>query len=644
MLRHFFDLKIKDKILYMNLFMILIMIITTGISFFNMIKSNNYLKKANEVRIPAVLVGGQTTNLLTTIRTTYYKLMLTNDPTEVSYIEQSQIQPLKQQLDASLSKLKTYALQNSNDRNSFEDLTTSYKTWNTLLDKLETLINSGNRDEALSILQGPFTKLSNKMQTAVTNLTQEDVQQSLNEKSKNESSIISDYNLTLWLIIISIVFLIALSLWFSAFLSKHIKHITEVSQAFASGDLTKDVVVLDSQDEMGELSRALNAMGVSLRYLIGEIKISSSSVASSSTSLTEMSTHMEGSSEKLAVLSTTSASATEELNANIKTVAEAVEESSSNIQQVFNSAQQIEGNINTVEDATTQMSMNMQSISSATEEMSSAVNTVATAMEEMSTSLVEVSKNATQATVVTEKAEKIADTTRKTFDILGLSAREIGNVVDVIKGIASQTNLLALNATIEAASAGEAGKGFAVVANEVKELAKQSAEASEDIRNRITEMQANTSVAAKAIAEISAIIAEINTINKTIACAVEQQTATASEISYSVMGAARASTDVSKNVQESAENANNIAKQLSNTYLAITEVTRNVENLTTSANEVSKSASEGALGASSIAKSIEHVNQSSLDTSKSAISIKSAAHNLLTLSSQLEKLVEQFKV
>jgi methyl-accepting chemotaxis protein len=131
--------------------------------------------------------------------------------------------------------------------------------------------------------------------------------------------------------------------------------------------------------------------------------------------------------------------------------------------------------------------------------MSQSVNTVAAAVEEMSASLTEVSKNASRGAQVSREAQQNAENTIVNVDNLGQAAQEIGNVIDVIKNIASQTNLLALNATIEAASAGEAGKGFAVVANEVKELAKQSAEATEDIRHRVEQIQQNTNKAIGAI-------------------------------------------------------------------------------------------------------------------------------------------------
>jgi methyl-accepting chemotaxis protein len=187
-------------------------------------------------------------------------------------------------------------------------------------------------------------------------------------------------------------------------------------------------------------------------------------------------------------------------------------------------------------------------VAAASEQVSRNVASVATASEEMQASIREISKNANDSARVAKNAVIVAQSTTDTIMKLGQSSHEIGDVIKVITSIAQQTNLLALNATIEAARAGEAGKGFAVVANEVKELAKQTAKATEEISQKIEAIQGVTKGAVTAIGEISAIINQINDISNSIASAVEEQTVTTNEIGRSVTEAAQGVSDISKNI------------------------------------------------------------------------------------------------
>ncbi len=201
----------------------------------------------------------------------------------------------------------------------------------------------------------------------------------------------------------------------------------------------------------------------------------------------------------------------------------------------------------------------------AAEQVSKNVSTVATAAEQMGSSIREIAKSAIEAARVASTAVTVADKTNLTVAKLGESSAEIGNVIKVITGIAQQTNLLALNATIEAARAGEAGKGFAVVANEVKELAKQTAKATEDISRKIEAIQGDTKGAVDAIGQIGRIINQISDIQNTIASAVEEQTATTAEIGRNVAEAAKGSNEIAQNVTGVARAARSTTEGASNT-------------------------------------------------------------------------------
>ncbi len=213
-------------------------------------------------------------------------------------------------------------------------------------------------------------------------------------------------------------------------------------------------------------------------------------------------------------------------------------------------------------------------VASAAEQVSKNVATVATSAEEMSASVKEIAKNANEAAKVATEAVSVAETTNKTVAKLGESSVEIGKVIKVITSIAQQTNLLALNATIEAARAGEAGKGFAVVANEVKELAKQTATATEDISQKIEAIQNDTKGAVTAIAQIGKVISQINDISNTIASAVEEQSATTNEIARNASEAAKGSTEISKNIANVSQAARNTTEGAGNTLSAATELSK----------------------------------------------------------------------
>jgi methyl-accepting chemotaxis protein len=212
-------------------------------------------------------------------------------------------------------------------------------------------------------------------------------------------------------------------------------------------------------------------------------------------------------------------------------------------------------------------------VSAASEQVSKNLTVVATSSEEMLASIREIAKSANEAAKMARNAVAFAESTNQTVQKLGDSSVEIGNVIKVITSIAEQTNLLALNATIEAARAGDAGKGFAVVANEVKELAKQTAQATEDISRKIEGIQGETKGAVQAIGQIAGIIRQIDDVSNTIASAVEEQTATTNEIGRNITEAARGSAEIARNVSSVADAAQSAAHGATDTQKAARALT-----------------------------------------------------------------------
>jgi methyl-accepting chemotaxis protein len=296
---------------------------------------------------------------------------------------------------------------------------------------------------------------------------------------------------------------IAIGIFVATLVSRSVSGATQAvlaqAEAIASGDLTRDDLKVRSQDELGDLTTAINKMSGSLKRMILAITDNAVQVAHAS----------------------------QELNTTSQQITANSEETSAQADVVSKAAQAV--------------SQNLQ--------------TVASAAEEMGASIKEIAKNATEAAKVATSAVKVAESTTVAVSKLGDSSTEIGQVIKVITSIAQQTNLLALNATIEAARAGEAGKGFAVVANEVKELAKETAKATEDISRKIEAIQTDTKVAVDAIASISGVINQINDISSTIATAVEEQNATTNEMSRNVSEAANGSGEITSNIAGVAEAA-----------------------------------------------------------------------------------------
>jgi methyl-accepting chemotaxis protein len=255
------------------------------------------------------------------------------------------------------------------------------------------------------------------------------------------------------------------------------------------------------------------------------------------------------------------------LKVTIKSVTENAQALSSASEELTAVSQQMSSNS---EETATQANV----VAAASEQVTKNVTTVAASAEEMSASIKEIAKNANDAAKVATDAVKAASDTNKTVAKLGESSIEIGKVIKVITSIAQQTNLLALNATIEAARAGEAGKGFAVVANEVKELAKQTATATEDISQKIEAIQNDTKGAVVAIDQIGKIINQINDIQNTIASAVEEQTATTNEIARNASEAAKGSNEISKNITSVSTAAKNTTEGANNTLSAATELAK----------------------------------------------------------------------
>ncbi len=368
-----------------------------------------------------------------------------------------------------------------------------------------------------------------------------------------------------FLLTLQIIFVL-IGIAFSIFAFLAIRSITSrlhqadaFTEKFGQGNLTV-VSGISGTDELGKIGSSLDAMATNLRQMISQVSTNAVNLDSTSGQLLEIAGQVSASSDDVSGRSNSVAAAAEEMSANMTSVAAAVEETSTN------------------------------------------VSIMAGAVHEMTGTIGKITQDTENARSITENAVSQSQRASKRVNELGTAASQIGKVTETITEISEQTNLLALNATIEAARAGEAGKGFAVVANEIKELAKQTAEATMDIRENIESIQSSTSVTVTEIGGIADIVNEVNEIVSGIATALEEQAATTQEISENVSQASQ----------------------------GIQEVTENV--------------AQSSIVAGEVASDIAEVNAESVAINSSSTELAGSAEKLNELAGALTTLVKQFKV
>ncbi|GAA3442697.1 methyl-accepting chemotaxis protein [Planomonospora venezuelensis] len=378
-----------------------------------------------------------------------------------------------------------------------EKAATFEKVWREYQGLRNTITFEDPLPVGLTVSTGPggmmkqFNETTTALNTAIEDLAAHEAAQAETMAAEATTGYENSRTMTIGLLAAGLMIGLGLAVAVARLIVRPLAAVSRTLDAVAHGDLTGRVEVT-SRDEAGQMAAAVNQANSALRQTMESLASSADTLATSSGELAAVSDRIATSADDASVQAGSAAAAADEVSQNVQTVS--------------------------------------------------------AGSEEMGASIREIAHNAGEGAKVASQAVAVAEATNDTVAKLGASSAEIGSVIKTITSIAEQTNLLALNATIEAARAGDAGKGFAVVAGEVKDLAQETAKATEDISRRVEAIQADTESAVAAIAEISQIIGQLNDYQLTITSAVEEQTATTNEMTRSVAEAAQGSTDIAANI------------------------------------------------------------------------------------------------
>ena len=426
--------------------------------------------------------------------------------------------------------------------------------------KRGAFVNEGLKPVQDALVAGRFDEASRLTLQKLNPLFKpaDDAANAILENEKREAkeafdSASANYHKTIVLVVGALLVSIATMLFFGAQIIRSVMvgvfALVNASAALAGGDLSARVG-LQSKDELSVIGDSFDAMADSFSEIIKELSGGVQTLSSSATELSGVSRQLTASAEQ----------------------------STSRIQGVAAAAEE--------------MSANMMSVSAAMEQATSNVNNVASASEEMTVSIADVATNSDKARTITGQAVGQARKITEQITALGIAAREIGKVTETITAISAQTNLLALNATIEAARAGAAGKGFTVVATEIKELAQQTASATEGIRDKIENIQTSTAETVGEIEKISRVIQEVNEIIAGTAMAIDQQATVTREIAANISQAAHGMQEVNQNVAQTSGVAETIAMDISDTNQAVGEISRGSNQVLSSAEGLARLADQ----------------------------------------------------
>jgi methyl-accepting chemotaxis protein len=546
------NIKIRTKLMAAFLLISAVIFVVSIISYFNLMKTNNEMTTLYQEHTLGIQYVLKADLELFIMRGDAYKYILIaeqRDTTRTAIFKSSQI------LEDKMSK---YAASNlsEDEKKDLSAFTLSWVAYHKAVETLMANVDAGKIDEATkSMSSGGEASNARK---AATELIDKMVAGKISAAEEShlvgEVTVRSSTQILVLACIVGILMAIGFGLLISSTIGNPLQMISSLLSKMADGNFT--VVLENSQterkDEMGDMGRAINVLTASLRGSLIQVRDSVVTLSTASTGLSTISSELTYSAGETSSRMSMVAAAAEEMSANTNSVASGMEQASTNL------------------------------------------HSVGIATEEMTATIGEIAGNSEKARRITGQAVALADHISESVRGLGQAAQEIGKVTETITNISNQTHLLALNATIEAARAGAAGKGFAVVATEIKELAQQTATATEDIKAKVEGVQTSTTAAVEDIARISQVIRDVSEIVTTIATAIEEQSVVTRDIAGNI---AQATSGVKESNEQIA--------QISNVTHSVAS---DINIVSATGSQISEGSTEVQNSAMELSKMAEHLN------------------------------------
>jgi len=476
--------------------------------------------------------------------------------------------------------------------------------------------------------------------------------------------------LTVVFIIVAVVAGFFLSILLPTAILKPLTILSAFMKTAAEGDFTVRLPA-DHGAEIGQLFGACNALiayndmsisnlketALKIRESAQNMLSVSSAIADNSKGFNEQTSSVSAAAEEFSAGMTQSASSLSTASVHISAVASSLEEINATISTVAAAAEQTSTRVEQSSALVNSIENSIAKASGSVALVSNAFNSVAGSVNEINTSILVVSDHSVAARNKMSDADEKAKNANSIIQRLEAASKQIGKIVSLISDIADQTNMLALNAAIEAAGAGEAGKGFMVVANEVKELAKQTAEATGEIAEQIENMQRNMPEAVSAVSEITVIINGMTEFMNSFAAELTQQGKRSDRIANDSAAAAQKMNEITTEINRISENAlsvtrtvvdstkgvNEIAKSTAELVVGAQEIAMNSERASNNISEINRAAKEMAVGLADISKNIQLINEEAGTAQQSAVSAKLSSEDLLNTASDLEDFISKFK-